>query len=77
MGKRRKRTLEGYKTKGKLPPPIVEGGGGRADLYDLRVMRPWLAETFGLSLDRLPEVHPDTIALRASSSSDRRKPPKL
>ncbi len=28
-----KRTLEREKTKGTLPPPSVEGGGGKADLY--------------------------------------------
>lgn len=45
-----KRTLERYKTKGTLPKPAVEGGGGRADLYDWSTMRPWLIETFGVQL---------------------------
>jgi hypothetical protein len=75
MVKKTKRTLERYKTKGSLPAPVVEGGGGRADLYDWAVMRPWLADTFGFDLDRLPLVHPDTAWLRARPS-DRRKPPK-
>jgi hypothetical protein len=75
MVKKSKRTLEGYKTKGSLPAPVVEGGGGQADLYDWAIMRPWLADTFGFNLDQLPLVHPDTVWLRARPS-DRRKPPK-
>jgi hypothetical protein len=50
MAHRKKRTLERYKTKGKLPAPAVEGGGGKPDLYDWKVMRPWLTETFGVNL---------------------------
>jgi hypothetical protein len=50
-----KRTLERYKTAGKLPAPAVEGGGGRADLYDWKVMRPWLESEFKI---KLPEVFP-------------------
>lgn len=43
-----KRTLERCKTKGKLPSPAVEGGGGRADLYAWETMGPWLEATFGI-----------------------------
>jgi len=43
---RGKRTLERLKTAGQLPDPAVEGGGGRADLYDWKVMRPWLESKF-------------------------------
>jgi hypothetical protein len=75
MVKKTKRTLEGYKSNG-LPLPVVEGGGGRADYYEWRPMRLWLAETFGWPLDKLPEVHPHTTALLAKASEDRRKPPR-
>ena len=76
MVKKGKRTLERYKTKGTLPPPVVEGGAGRADLYDWAVMRPWLADTFKWPLDKLPEIHPHTAALRPSQSetADNRPP---
>jgi hypothetical protein len=75
MVKKSKKTLELRKTKRTLPPPAVEGGGGRADLYDWAVMRTWLADEFNFPLDRLPEVHPDTVAARARSSADRRNRP--
>ena len=55
MVHRNKRTLERYKTKGTLPAPAVEGGGGKPDLYDWSVLRPWLEQTFGI---KLPETHP-------------------
>jgi hypothetical protein len=45
-----KRTLERRKTKGTLPDPIVEGGGGQSALYDWNLMGPWLTETFGVKL---------------------------
>jgi hypothetical protein len=52
---RSKRTLERYKTRGELPPPSVEGGGGRFDLWDWPIMRPWLIETFNTELpERFP-----------------------
>lgn len=37
---RKKRTLERRKTEGTLPPPTVEGGGGKPDLWDWPVLRP-------------------------------------
>jgi hypothetical protein len=46
---RAKRTLEHYKTKG-LPLPTVEGGGGRPDLWDWEVIRPWLEKEFRIDL---------------------------
>jgi len=50
-----KRTLERHKTEGTLPDPVREGGGGRAALYDWKVMRPWLTENFGIILpERFP-----------------------
>jgi hypothetical protein len=52
---KKKRTLEHYKTRGMLPPPTVEGGGGRADLWEWRVIRPWLEATFHM---RLPDTFP-------------------
>jgi hypothetical protein len=50
-----KRTLENYRTAGTHPAPYFEGGGGKAALYDWRVMRPWLMKTFGIPL---PEKFP-------------------
>jgi hypothetical protein len=55
MVHRSKRTLEVYKTEGRLPAPTVEGGGGRPDLWDWAVIRPWLTQTFGINL---PESFP-------------------
>jgi hypothetical protein len=56
MAHKSKRTLERYKTKGNLPDPAVEGGGGRAALYDWKVIRPWLESEFGIK--KLPEEFP-------------------
>ena len=50
-----KRTLERYKTRGKLPAPTVEGGGGKADLFAWKTIRPWLTETFNI---QLPDEYP-------------------
>jgi len=47
---RKKRTLERRKTKGTLPSPIVEGGGGKPDLWDWSLIRPWLQSEFGVIL---------------------------
>jgi hypothetical protein len=55
MVHREKRTLEYYKTNGTLPEPAVEGGGGKPNLYDWKVMRLWLIKTFGINL---PEQYP-------------------
>ena len=52
---RKKRTLERRKTNGKLPPPSVEGGGGKPDLWDWSTLRPWLTKEFGVVL---PERYP-------------------
>jgi hypothetical protein len=50
-----KRTLERYKTSGELPDPTVEGGAGRADLWEWQTMRAWLTTTFGIELpERFP-----------------------
>jgi hypothetical protein len=53
-----KRTLERHKTEGNLPDPVREGGGGKPALYDWKIMRPWLIETFGIDL---PERYPGNI----------------
>lgn len=50
-----KRTLERLKTKGELPPPSIEGGGGRADYWDWPAIRPVLMAQFHI---RLPENCP-------------------
>jgi hypothetical protein len=47
---RSKRTLERYKTKGTLPEPTIEGGGGKPALYDWKTLRPWLVKEFGVML---------------------------
>jgi hypothetical protein len=52
-----KRTLERCKTAGTLPLPAVDGGGGKADLYDWKIMRPWLTKEFGVLLpERFPRL---------------------
>jgi hypothetical protein len=51
-----KRTLERYKTAGKLPAPVVEGGAGKANLYDWPTMREWIEAEFGIK--KLPERYP-------------------
>jgi hypothetical protein len=43
---RSKRTLERYKTKGSLPAPAVEGGGGQADYWEWVTIRPVLERLF-------------------------------
>jgi hypothetical protein len=53
-----KRSLERDKTAGTLPAPSHEGGGGKAALYDWRVMRPYLAERFPAYANYLPEKFP-------------------
>ena len=50
-----KRALEYYKTKGTLPEPIVEGGGGQSAFYEWKTLRPWLESTFH---QPLPERFP-------------------
>jgi hypothetical protein len=55
MVHRSKRALEYYKTKGDLPHPKVEGGGGMADLYDWKTLRPWLEARFGI---KQPDTFP-------------------
>ncbi|GAC1473484.1 MAG: hypothetical protein NVSMB9_22180 [Isosphaeraceae bacterium] len=53
-----KRTLERYKTKGTLPAPVVEGGGGRADRYLWSTIGPWLEEKFGI---KQPAKYPANV----------------
>jgi hypothetical protein len=53
-----KRSLERHKTKGTLPEPVVEGGGGKHALYDWNVMRPWLTKTYSVIL---PEKFPANL----------------
>jgi hypothetical protein len=55
MVQRVKRTLEHYKKKG-MPPPRVEGGGGKPAMWAWSEMRLWLEKTFGR---KLPEHHPN------------------
>jgi hypothetical protein len=50
MVHRKKRTLERRKTKGALPPPRCEGGGGKPDLWDWKTLRPCLQEEFKVIL---------------------------
>lgn len=55
MVNRSKWTLERYKSGDKLPTPTVEGGGGRPDLWDWSVIRPWLMKEFNVILpERFP-----------------------
>ena len=57
MVHRTKRAMEHYKTKGTLPSPSVEGGGGKPDLWDWEIIRPWLETEFGFQLPvQFPEV---------------------
>lgn len=61
---RTKRTLEYRKTEGKLPPPSVEGGGGKPDLWDWPIIRPSLEKEFGV---KLPEAFPRIDAGRRAN----------
>jgi hypothetical protein len=49
---RQKRTLERRKTEGKLPAPMVDGGGGKPDLWDWSTLRPWLEKEYGIDLPK-------------------------
>lgn len=52
-----KRTLEKYKTRARnpLPPPNVEGGGGKPDEWIWSIVRPWLEKEFSRILpERFP-----------------------
>lgn len=53
-----KRTLERCKTKGEMPDPHVEGGGGKPDLFHWPTLRPWLETKFGI---KLPARHPANL----------------
>jgi hypothetical protein len=56
---RSKRTLEKRKNRRKnpLPPPDVEGGGGKPDEWLWARVRPWLEEEFGRTLpERFPQL---------------------
>jgi hypothetical protein len=59
---RNKKTLERYLNdpsykKHKMPPPEVEGGGGKPHEWLWSTLRPWLEETFGRQLpDRFPRM---------------------
>jgi hypothetical protein len=55
-----KRKLESFKTRGELPDPAVDGGGGKTAYYDWKVMRPWLESHFGVKMPEIfPANHPD------------------
>lgn len=54
---RGKRTLEREKTKGELPPPTIEGGGGKPDEWEWSIIRPWLETKYGRCLPaRFPDL---------------------
>ncbi len=57
--KKGKRTAERWKTAGKLPPPNVEGGGGKADYWIWSTVRPVLEQLTGRKLD---EVFPNLFS---------------
>jgi hypothetical protein len=58
-----KRTLERHKadTESNMPPPDVEGGGGKADKWAWSRIRPWLQATFA---HQFPERFPQFPATR-------------
>jgi hypothetical protein len=52
---RSKKTLEGRLKQGKMPPPDIEGGGGKPHEWQYAKLRPWLEEEFARKLpDRPP-----------------------
>jgi hypothetical protein len=63
---RSKRTLERFKTRKRnpLPPPNVEGGGGKPDEWIWSEVRPWLEAESGKNL---PEHFPGTRLLSTSN----------
>ena len=55
---RKKRTLQHYKMRGELPAPTIKGRGGKPDLWEWKVIRPWLMKTFDMDL---PEKFPANL----------------
>ena len=54
---RTKKTLERYKAKGELPPPDVEGGGGKPDEWQWSKVKPILEKHFSRKLpERFPSL---------------------
>jgi hypothetical protein len=61
MVQRSKRTLENWKARkiNPLPPPDIDGGGGKPDEWDWSKIRPWLQNESGRTLpERFPTLHP-------------------
>ena len=57
---KKKRTLERWKTAGKLPDPTVDGGGGKADYWEWSTIRPALMKLSGI---KLPDTYPGNRTL--------------
>jgi hypothetical protein len=70
--KKTKPTL--VKHKKTLPPPItkVEPGSGQADLWEWPPLRIWGSKTFGIPLEKIPEIHPHTELLRRKKTGRKR-----
>ena len=56
--KRSKQTLEHYKKRGDIPPPMYTGGKGKPDLWDWRTLRPCLERLYNM---KLPVVFPANL----------------
>jgi hypothetical protein len=53
--RKKKRTLERFKTSGELPAPVGKSTEEGADMWDWKVLRPWLENQYRM---RLPERYP-------------------
>jgi len=51
---RAKRTLENQITKGKFPPPAIQGSGGKKSEWLNSELKPWLENEYGRKLPAVP-----------------------
>ena len=69
-----KRTLERFIKAGKFPRPTVEGGAGRAAMWDWSVIRPWLEDEYNIPL---PAGFPPIADTHKRTPTDNRRQPHV